>query len=200
MVFKEKCTMIFYLCLSGTLNLQFPMDGILGEIRLFAPDFAPSGWAFCHGQLLPINQNMALFSILGTSYGGNGINNFALPDFRGRTPVGFGSGANLSTYTIGQKTGNPTNTLAIPQLPAHTHTVSGTMSLKATAGAANLESPVGNYFANDGTAKFDVQHDGVTMPYNALLNNTGGNTAFNNIMPYQALHYVICLTGTYPYP
>ena len=127
------------------------MDGILGEIRLFAGNFAPRNWVFCHGQILPINQYQALFSLFQTYYGGNGQTTFALPDLRGRAPVGFGSGANLSTYTIGQKTGIDTNTLSIPQLPAHTHIVSGATSSLATTQAGDGESPVGNYFANDGT-------------------------------------------------
>ncbi|HEX6428458.1 MAG TPA: tail fiber protein [Niastella sp.] len=176
------------------------MDGTLGEIRLFAADFAPRDWAFCHGQLLPINQNQALFSILGTSYGGNGIINFALPDLRGRAAVGFGISANLIDYTIGQKTGKVDNTLTIPQLPAHTHSVSGTSSSLATTEPGDRELPGSSYFANDGTAKFDGQHDGVTMPFNIQLNNPGVKTPINNMMPYLALHYIICTSGIYPRP
>jgi microcystin-dependent protein len=173
------------------------MDPYLGEIRLFAVNFAPRYWAFCHGQILPISQNSALFSILRTTYGGNGITHFALPDFRGRAPVGFGNGPNLSAYTIGQQTGNASNTLNTSQLPPHTHTIGNSLNLRA----ADQESPVGNYFADDGTARFDVQHDGITIPYNPILNDTGGNVPFTNMKPYLALHYIICIeAGVYPTP
>lgn len=113
------------------------MDGLLGEIRLFAADFAPTGWALCHGQLLPINQNQALWGVIGTTYGGDGITTIALPDFRGRAPIGFGSGASLSTYTLGQQTGALTNTLTTAQLLPHTHEVTniflGSYGSSATA-------------------------------------------------------------------
>src|SRR5207237_1718710 len=101
------------------------MDGNIGEIRLFAPNFAPKYWAFCQGQLLPINQNTALFSILGTTYGGNGVTTFALPDLRSRIPVHFGQGPGLSPYSLGQVSGTEYVTLLITEMPSHVPTTHG---------------------------------------------------------------------------
>lgn len=177
------------------------MDGFLGEVKLFAGNVAPQGWAFCQGQTLPINQNLALFSLLGTTYGGDGVRTFMLPDYRGRAPVGFGSGASLTAYALGQQTGALTNTLTVAQLPAHTHTLNGSIPAMASYNAADQESPVGNYFArSDGSKKFDTQHDGVTMQYyNITLNNTGNSAPVTNMMPYQVINYIICISGgSYP--
>ncbi|OQP55902.1 hypothetical protein A4H97_20135 [Niastella yeongjuensis] len=172
------------------------MDGYVGEIRLFAADFEPQGWAFCHGQFLAVSQYLELFSVIGNTYGGDAITTFALPDYRGRAPIGFGSGNSLSTYTLGQQTGTTTNTLTTDQLPAHTHQIIGSIAASASTQAPDSDSPMGNYFASgDGTAKFDSQHDGVTMNYNITLNNSGNNTPLDNRMPFQAIHYIICLSG-----
>ena len=177
------------------------MDGFLGEIRLFAPAFAPKNWAYCFGQLLAISQNQALFSILGTTYGGNGINNFALPDLRGKAPVGAGQGAGLTNYILGQQTGTATNTLTGNNIPPHNHTISGTISMRTTSILADSETSGGNYFANDGTTKFDAQNDGTTMKP-AIVNLTAGNPGIslpvNNMMPYLAINYIICLFGVFP--
>src|SRR5687768_993649 len=108
------------------------MEGFIGEIRLFAPNFAPRDWALCNGQLLPINQNQALFSILGTTYGGDGRTTFALPDLRGRSAIGAGSGPGLSSYTLGQQTGSPTTLLSANQLPSHTHAISGNINMRTS--------------------------------------------------------------------
>ena len=178
------------------------MDGFLGEVRLFAPNFAPQGWAFCNGQLLSINANQALFSILGTFYGGDGYSNFALPNLKGRTPVGAGQGSGLSYYSLGETTGTATTTLISSNLPPHNHTsVTGTVTMPVNNSGANKTTPGSNYFAYDGTQKFDVQHDGVTMkPGNMSLSvgNAGLSTALNNMMPYQALNYIICISGIFP--
>jgi microcystin-dependent protein len=178
------------------------MDGYLGEVRLIAFDFAPHGWQFCHGQLLPINQNQALFSLLGTTFGGNGITTFALPDYRGRAPIGFGSGNSLSTYTIGQQTGTLNNTLTVPQLPAHSHPVTYPITEYGSTLPGDTDSPKNHYFAGDGTVRWDNQQDGVTMAYNVTLDNAGtvANTPIPNMMPYQAIHYIICLQGSFPTP
>ncbi len=101
-----------------------PINGpVLGEIKMFGGNFAPEGWEFCRGQLLPIASNTALFSLLGTMYGGNGETNFALPDLRGRVPLSFGSGPGLPSYAIGQKSGQHVETLEINKIPSHTHTI-----------------------------------------------------------------------------
>src|SRR5581483_11990107 len=139
------------------------MDGYIGEIRLFAPNFAPQNWLFCQGQLLAISQNQALFSILGTYYGGNGTSNFALPNLAGRAAVGVGVGPGLSSYVQGEITGSATKTLTIAQMPAHNHTLTGTITQPVTSQAATLQTPANAYFAKDGSQKYDLQNDGVTM-------------------------------------
>jgi microcystin-dependent protein len=175
------------------------MDGFLGEVKLFAGNFAPQNWVFCQGQTLNINMYTALWSIIGNTYGGDGVRTFMLPDYRGRAPVGFGSGASLTAYALGQQAGTLGNTLTLDQVPAHTHTVNGSVSFMASSHAADSDSPVGNYFASgDGSKKFDVQHDGVTQPINITLNNTGSNVPVSNMMPYQAINYIICILGIYP--
>ena len=177
------------------------MDGFLGEIRVFAPNFAPKNWAYCAGQLLAINQNQALFSILGTTYGGNGVTTFALPDLRGKAPVGVGQGLGLSNYTLGQQTGTTANTLTGSNLPPHSHTVTGTISMRTTTILADSETPGGNYFANDTSTKFDTQNDGTTMKpatVNLTAGNPGSGLPVNNMMPYLAINYIICLLGVFP--
>jgi microcystin-dependent protein len=177
------------------------MDGYIAEIRLFAPNFAPKNWAYCQGQTLPINQNQALFSLLGTTYGGNGSTTFMLPDLRGRTAIGIGQGQGLSNYFLGLATGSPTTTLNANNLPAHNHAVTGTITQASNSSGANSTSPVGNYFANDGSQKYDAQNDGVTMKpatLNLSVGNTGRSNAINNMMPYLAINYIICLAGIFP--
>lgn len=176
------------------------MEGYIGEIRLFAPGFAPRNWAFCNGQILAISQNSALFSILGTTYGGNGVNTFALPDLRGRSAVGAGTGPGLSNYVLGELTGNFTKTLQANQLPPHDHTITGSISMPTTNLPADNETPAGNFFANDGSTKFSAQHDAVTMkPVNVnLIANAGAAVPINNMMPYLAVNYIICITGIFP--
>jgi len=177
-------------------------NGYLGEIRLFAANFAPKNWAFCKGQLLSIAQNSALFSLLGTYYGGNGTTNFALPNLQGRAIVGTGQGSGLTYYIIGEQAGSPTTTLLSSNLPPHNHaSLSGTIKMLTTSGTGNSNVPTNNYFANDGTQKYDVQNDGVAMqPFNVNLsaNNAGSSTPINNMMPFLAMNYVICLSGIYP--
>ena len=177
-------------------------NGYIGEIRLFAANFAPKNWAFCKGQLLSISTNTALFSLLGTYYGGNGTTNFALPNLQGRALVGTGSGSGLSIYSIGQTAGSATTTLLSSNLPPHNHaSLSGTITMPVTSLAGNTNVPTGHYFANDGTQKYDVQNDGVGMqPFtvNPSVNAAGSGTAINNMMPFLAMNYIICITGTYP--
>ena len=178
------------------------MDGFLGEVRLFAANFAPQGWAFCNGQILPINSNQALFSIVGTNYGGDGRTFFALPNLQGKAPVGTGQGSGLTTYIIGETMGTASKTLVANNLPPHNHTsVTGTITMPVNNSGANKTTPGGNYFASDGTQKFDIQNDGVTMkPANVNLSvaNAGSGAALNNMMPYLAINYIICISGAFP--
>jgi microcystin-dependent protein len=177
------------------------MEGYIGEIRMFAPNFAPKNWALCNGQLLVVNLNSALFSILGTTYGGDGIRTFALPDLRGRSVVCAGSGSGLYGYALGEATGSANTLLAGSQLPQHTHpTVTGDIKMQTTAQPADSETPAGNFFARDDTRKFDTAHDNVTMkPVNVnLLANAGASIPINNMMPFLAINYIICVYGIFP--
>ena len=162
----------------------------IGEVRLFAGNFAPRNWALCDGQLLPINQNQALFSILGTTYGGDGRTNFGLPDLRGRVPIHEGSGPGLTPRTLGQKGGAEAHVLTVQEMPAHTHT------LNARNQRGNANNPAGNVLARK-------RNFYSTQPQNAMLSDsaigtTGGGEAHNNMPPFQALSYIICLQGLFP--
>jgi microcystin-dependent protein len=158
----------------------------LGEIRIMSFDFAPNGWAMCNGSLLPINQNQALFALLGTTYGGDGQTNFALPDLRGRIPMHFGSGFNQ-----GERAGEQGHTLSISEIPTHTHVVVGTSTEATTA------IPTGNVFANS-----PLQFWAAPNPLQPLLPSTittaGGSQAHNNMSPYLVLTFCIALQGVFP--
>ena len=167
-------------------------EPLLGSIMLFAGTFAPRGWAFCNGQLLPISQNSALFSIIGTLYGGDGRTTFALPDLRGRAPVGAGQGPGLSNYPIGQKTGSEQTFLTTANLPSHTH------SLRGSSSPGTSNTPDGNVPAvnRDGILHYGSSAD-VNMG-SAGVTSTGGNQPVNNIQPVLGLHYCIALQGVFP--
>jgi microcystin-dependent protein len=181
----------------------------LSEIKLFAFNFPPKGWAFCNGQLLPINQNQALFALLGTTYGGDGRVNFALPNLQGRVPISMGQGAGLQNYTLGQTGGVETVTLSASQIPSHTHTVDPTQ-LKATMpcknGVATQRGPVSGVPAVEAsgvtatysTATPDASEStaAVTPTINAA--NTGGSQPHINQQPYAVLSYCIALQGIFP--
>ena len=165
--------------------------GFLGEVRIFAGNFAPRGWALCEGQLLPISQNSALFSILGTIYGGDGRTTFALPDLRGRAPVSQGNGPGLPDYRLGQRGGNATTTLTTANLPAHNHA----MQVQVNTDTGEETDPTtflasSTTFAEEATANQFL--GGVQMGL------TGSNTAFSNEPPFLAINYIIATQGTYP--
>ncbi len=168
-------------------------DPFLGEIRMFGGNFAPRGWALCDGQVLPINQFQALFSILGTIYGGDGRTTFALPDLRGRVPMHMGSGAGLSNRPIGQRVGSETNTLNVNQLPAHTHSV----TVPTTSALADDTQPANNRL---GQTRADVYSQ--SAPDGALAGvtaaHTGGGQPVNNVQPVQVVNFIIALYGTFP--
>lgn len=161
----------------------------LGEIKLFSGNFAPKGWAFCDGQLLPISQSTALFSLLGTTYGGNGQTDFALPNFQGRVPIHWGQGPGLSDYPIGQAGGSATETVTISQLPAHVHPIA-TTSAAATTGT----STGGPALA---VASTDVYGTAVNMA-NMGSQLVGGGQPHSNAQPYLGLSFIIALFGIYP--
>jgi microcystin-dependent protein len=175
------------------------MEGTIAEIRMFASTFSPRNWAYCNGQILPINQNQALFSLLGTTYGGNGQTTFALPNMQSRVAVGTGAGPGLSNYQLGQLSGTETNTLSAANLPAHTHTVAGVAKMLTTTAAANAAAPGGNYFANDGSAKYKTSGSGTMKPATVAISlGASGGTPVNNLMPYTGISYIICMFGIFP--
>ena|SRR6185369_3479000 len=167
-------------------------EPFLSEIRIFSFNFPPKGWAFCNGQLLPINQNQALFSLLGTVYGGNGQTNFALPNLRGRAPISFGSG-----FTLGEAAGSSSVTLNIQQLPAHPHTLTSNMCIGGATINAALGDPTGNYWANNGKNQYSTNtFDNVMHP--SAVTNVGGSQPHNNMQPYLVLNFCIALQGIFP--
>ena len=176
------------------------MEGTIAEIRLFAGNFAPRNWAFCAGQIMSIAQNTALFSLLGTTYGGNGQTTFALPDLRGRVPVGTGQGPGLSNITLGEVSGTPTVTLLTTQIPAHNHPVTGSLNMGAKNGAGNSISPTGNYPAQGAANAYSTTQDAQMAALNGSITTgpTGGSQPFSIMPPYLGMNYVICLFGIFP--
>lgn len=167
------------------------MDDYLAEIRLFAGFWEPRNWMFCDGRLLPVNDNVALFSLLGATYGGDGRINFALPDLRGRAPLAAGQGKGLSYRAAGSLGGIESVTLTVTQLPAHNH------ALTASSSAANAASPQGNYLAAGANRFTGTPQVHKTLASDALA-EVGGQEAHNNMQPFVALHYIICVQGLYP--
>jgi microcystin-dependent protein len=166
-------------------------DPFIGEIRLFASNFAPQGWALCNGQLMSIAQNTALFALLGTMYGGNGQTTFALPDLRGRVPVHQGQGPGLTSRTQGEVSGSETVTLLSSQMPAHSH------ALRASTVAATGSTPAGALLGATTVNSYDNSAAGVAMAAGAI-GNTGGAQPHDNMAPTLALNYIIALFGIFP--
>ncbi|MCF2948644.1 tail fiber protein [Paraglaciecola aquimarina] len=173
-------------------------EPFIAQIQIFGGNFAPRGWAFCDGTLLPIAQNTALFSILGTTYGGDGRTTFALPDLRGRAAVHAGNGPGLTNRPLGQKSGTETNTLSTANLPAHSHNV----ETKCLSGAGNANTAAGNVWSADAgnqSATYSNAPANGTMASGAVtVANTGGSQAVNNMQPYQTVSYIIALVGLFP--
>src|SRR5688572_16403795 len=157
----------------------------LAEIKIISWNFAPQGWAFCSGQFLPINQNQALFSLLGTTYGGNGQTTFALPDFRGRAPIHMGAG-----FTQGQAGGQEFHTITMSEMPAHNHFVNAT----DTPGTVN--TPQGNFLGNSNVSPYRTAAD--TTLNAASISNVGGSQPHENRQPYLVLNFIIALQGVFP--
>lgn len=173
-------------------NTAMVAEPLLGSIMLFAGNFAPRGWAFCDGQLLPISQNSALFSILGTTYGGDGRTTFALPDLRSRVPVGPRQGPGLSNRQLGSRFGAETTTLTVNNLPSHTH------GLKSSNAPGNSNSPEGNVPAVNRDGILHYGSDANTDMSTAGITNTGGDQPVNNMQPGLAINYCIALQGVFP--
>lgn len=173
------------------------VDNYIGEIRVFAGDFAPVGWHFCDGTQLAISGNEALYSLLGTSYGGDGQASFALPDLRGRLPLGIGqSGQTGSNLAIGQKVGTEFETLTSSQLPTHNHS----FVVSTVAGTSN--SPENSAFNVGPQQSFNATAESAQLSQmnSASISNTGANQPHENRMPFTALNYIIATTGIYPTP
>jgi microcystin-dependent protein len=166
----------------GTTNVS---EAFLSEIKIVSFNFPPKGWALCNGQLLPINQNQALFALLGTTYGGNGQTNFALPNLRGRVPIHRGSG-----HTLGEAAGSTATTVNIQQLPQHIH------SLQATNGASNASDPTGAIFAE--VSGMYGPPSSLTTLSPETVGSVGGSQPHNNMMPYLTLNFIIALQGIFP--
>lgn len=160
-------------------------EPFLSEIKIVSFNFPPKGWALCNGQLLPINQNQALFALLGTTYGGNGSTNFALPNLQGRVPLHMGSG-----FTLGESAGETAHTLNISELPAHTHAISG------NPGPATTPTPTGNLWSNGNNPAYSGSVNSTMNP--ACITNTGGSQAHDNMSPYLVLNFIIALQGIFP--
>lgn len=176
------------------------MEPYIGEIRMFAGNFAPQGWFFCDGSTLPISQYQAFFSLLGTTYGGDGMSTFQIPDLRGRAPIhsGNGQGKNVSRYELGQLGGNENVTLSAQQMPAHSHVIN-------TVTLGNLPQPNGNSIAGlpvdlttgEGTNNWsNATPDSTLSP--ATVSPTGGNQPVNVVTPYLAVNFIIAWQGIWP--
>lgn len=174
------------------------MTPYLGAICLFGFDFAPRGWAACNGQLLPIAQNTALFSLLGTMYGGNGTTTFALPDLRGRVPMHVGSGAGLPPVVQGQAAGSENVTLLSTQLPQHSHLalVNNTAGTIATPAAGNSIAVLKDI--NTDNVKMYSTANANTLLNPTTIGNAGGNQPHSNMQPYLVMNYSIALQGIFP--
>ena len=190
------------------------MEGTIGEIRMFAGNFAPRNWTFCDGQLLPINSYQAVFSIVGTTYGGDGRTTFAVPDLRGRAPIHEGQGAGLSDRRLGSRSGTEFTTLTQANLPPHTHTATGGGgSIQVSSAEADSHTPSnGNSIAAPRTSAgrgysdtlgFNNSTPDVTLNTGSgggsvTIGNTGSGTQFNNMQPYLTVNFILCLEGVYP--
>jgi microcystin-dependent protein len=176
----------------ATLPAVAQNEPFIGEIQLVGFNFAPVGWATCSGQLMAISQNTALFSLIGTTYGGDGESTFALPDLRGRRIVGAGQGPGLSNYINGQVGGEESVTLTVNQIPQHSH------APNANSAPGTSLTPAGNYWASQNATAL---YSNAPMPANmagGLIGSAGGNQPHDNMQPYLVMNYIIALEGIYP--
>ena len=160
-------------------------EPFLGEIKIISWNFAPKGWAFCNGQLLPINQNQALFSILGTTYGGDGRVNFGLPNLQGRMPIHMGNG-----FTLGERGGETAHTLNISEMPTHNHPVI------ASSNAGSTQDPSSAFWAKTASAAYSASPTAALAPQ--TIGNVGGSQPHENMSPYLVLNFIIALQGIFP--
>lgn len=167
-------------------------EPFLAEVRMVGFNFAPRGWAFCDGQILPINQNQSLYSLLGTTYGGDGRTSFALPDLRGRVPIHVGRSNGGDDHRLGQKSGEETHTLSVNEMPQHDHV------LKGASTDANQGVPTGNLLARSTTPEAYRDPTNLQAMRAGTVANTGGGQAHDNMQPYLAVNFCIALKGLFP--
>jgi microcystin-dependent protein len=175
------------------------MDPYLGEIRMFGGNFAPMGWALCNGQLLPLSQNQALFAVLGVTYGGDGRTNFGLPNLQSRVPIHWGTGPQLSTYTVGETGGQENVTLLPTQMPAHTHLVnaSNNPATQASPGGYILAQSTDTSVGGSPSNFIEASSANATLAPTALA-ATGGSLPHTNLQPFLAVTFIIALEGVFP--
>lgn len=180
-------------------------DAYIGEIRIFAGSYAPSGWAFCNGQIMQVSQNPALFSILGVQYGGDGITTFALPNLRARTPIHQGQGNGLTARNVGNQVGNATETLSVAQIPSHNH-ITMAIDKPVRADDPGADNPANRIWSTTKTssgrppvskALYDMSLN--TEMHPQALGGAGGSQPHNNMQPYLEMNFIICVSeGEYP--
>jgi len=174
---------------------------LIASVDLWAANFAPRGWAFCQGQTMSIQQNTALFSLIGTTYGGNGQSTFQLPDLRGRVPVGAGQGLGLSDYVLGEMAGTENITLTISNMPSHNHIATGTVNPKAGTGKITLTGDPTNNFPGQSSSNIYTSTNNAQMgqsPVTVTVQPAGNNLPFSIMQPFLVLNYIIALTGIFP--
>jgi microcystin-dependent protein len=177
------------------------MEGTIAEIRMFAGNFAPRNWAFCNNQVISIAQNTALFSLLGTTYGGNGQTTFALPDLRGRVPVGTGQGPGLPVYQLGQLGGTPTATLTTATMPSHNHPLTGAVTPQANNDNTGLnDNPSGGRLGASSvfTSAADALVSMAPAVSTLAVGLNGSGQPFSIMPPYEGMNYIICMFGIFP--
>lgn len=188
---------ILLICFILTLSVAKAEQPYVGEIKMFAGNFAPTGWAFCHGQLLPIAENETLFELIGTTYGGDGQNNFALPDFRGRIPVHQGT-LNGITKTIGETGGTETVTMKVNQMPVHNHLVFVSSSKASGNAAISLKNADGSNVKSAFTTVVTNPATPITVLHNSTIGETGTAQPIDIAQPATAINYIISLYGVFP--
>jgi microcystin-dependent protein len=167
----------------------------VGEIQMFAGNFAPAGWEFCSGQLLPISENETLFNLIGTTYGGDGQSTFALPDLRGRIPIHAGQGPGLSSRILSEQFGSETTTLTVNQIPPHNHSILASPSVGNSTGISNstiAAGTIGRVYTDDNIP------DNLDNLNAGTIANTGGSQPHDNLMPYLCINFIISLFGIFP--
>ena len=189
MLLKLSLILIFTFVCGVYAHAQTPY---IGEIRMFSRFAVPSYWMRCEGQLLQISEYSTLFAIIGTTYGGDGVSTFALPDLRGRTPIGQGAAAGLTTRTIRQSFGTENSTISVANLPPHNHPI------LVNSNAGNSASPFGNYLAHSGNLDPEYRTDANNFLHSGVLTSAGNGNAITNMQPYTTINFMIAVEGVFP--